>query len=436
MKRQRQSLPDYSNKSRHDYSAWCHGGFCLALGLISGASFAQDRDTMTGDWGGVRSNWKNRGINLRADYVSETASVVQGGEKQGTRYAQQIRFGADFDMSKLAGWASGTFHLTFNDRAGRGASTDLVGNRMPIQEVYSSQFFKLTELNYEQDLFNHKVNVRVGLMPLGNDFGALLVGCEFMNAAFCAHALSMSGNSGWGNYPNSRWGGRIKWSLTPNVDLRIGAWQVDAAYSTEAHAFSLHPSGSTGAIFPVEVDFHAPNGSLYPNDFKIGAYYDTDDAKRDGTSSEVNGRHGFYLIGNQRVWHEANDVQRGLTMAGEFMRSDKTTSQISYWYAAAAIYQGLLPGRDRDTLAFGWVRAVVNPALVHAYQYTHADTIQSDILGTLPNAESLLELSYGYRVNRWFTVRPDLQYLFDPGAFSYKHTPNAVAVGVQLKTTF
>ncbi|MCA0423611.1 MAG: hypothetical protein LCH61_09855 [Proteobacteria bacterium] len=38
---------------------------------------------MTGDWGGARTRLNDAGINLRADFVSETFSGIHGGERRG-----------------------------------------------------------------------------------------------------------------------------------------------------------------------------------------------------------------------------------------------------------------------------------------------------------------------------------------------------------------
>ena len=67
------------------------------------------RDTLTGDWGGLRTQLKDRGISIRADYVSETFSAVRGGQRRGTTYVQQLRGGIDLDLGTVAGWSGALF---------------------------------------------------------------------------------------------------------------------------------------------------------------------------------------------------------------------------------------------------------------------------------------------------------------------------------------
>ena len=48
----------------------------------------------------------------------------------------------------------------------------------------------------------------------------------------------------------------------------------------------------------------------------------------------------------------------------------------------------------------------------------------------------MAELAYGAQIREWLVVRPSLQVIFDPGAFSYETRPTAVAAGVQVKVQF
>jgi porin len=61
---------------------------------------------------------------------------------------------------------------------------------------------------------------------------------------------------------------------------------------------------------------------------------------------------------------------------------------------------------------------------------------QSGSFTSLPVGETAVELNYGIQVKRWLSIRPDVQYIIDPGAFSFRNTRNAVALGGQVKVQF
>jgi len=194
----------------------------LLLALASTGAFADTdlltRDTLTGDWGGLRHQLEQDGVKVTGDYSGETAYNAHGGLHRSARYSQNIKLGVQFDLSKLYGLDNaGKVQLTINDRRGNSASEELVGNRLPIQENYGGLYTRLTELSYERTLFTPALNVKLGYMAMGNDLGGLDSGilCNFMNAGFCGHPLNMSGGSGWTNYPNARLGARVKYDFSP-----------------------------------------------------------------------------------------------------------------------------------------------------------------------------------------------------------------------------
>lgn len=418
----------------------------LAALLLPAVASAQSSNryegkTLTGDWGGTRTELFERGVAFRGDYVGEAMGVVDGGYGEtGARYAQQVRVGVDLDMGKLAGWDGGAFHFTLNDRRGRSTSVDFVGNRFPIQEAYGGQYTRLTELSYDQTFNAGRSYYKLGYYAMGNQFGLHSLLTHFVNAAFCAHPLAMSGNSGWYNYPMARWGGEFAQQISPAVNVRTGWFQVNPNLggNIERNAFRPFVSGTTGSLFPVEVTWTPAKGSRYAGVYKFGGYYDTSRVDKRGLdTSPTTGRHGVYVLAEQRLTQESADPSRGLTAFAQYMVSDTDTAQIKRWYALGGVYQGI-GARAQDSIALGYVGADINDRLVDARRATlAAGGVPTDSpLYNLSQAEELFELSYSFQVNPWLMIRPDVQYIVNPGTFNYSGTDNAWAVGVQAKVTF
>jgi porin len=417
---------------------WRPAGCATLLAMVTlapAAAWADDQSTLTGDWGGARTRYLEAGVNFRGDYVSETFANVSGGAKRGSTYAQQLRLGADVDMERLAGWSGATLHLTINDRRGAGVSADYIGNRLPVQEVYGGPYTRLSEASIEQNLLGDRLNLRLGFFAMGNDLGGQIIGCQLVNAAFCAHPLSLSGNSGWYNYPNARWGAAVRYKLAPELLLRTGVYQDNPRLGEKDNAFRPFAAGTAGVVLPLELEYapgSAPHGAALPGHYKLGVLYDTAQVKRQGEAGTVNGRYGMYLLADQMVLREGRGG-RGLSVFGQFTANPRASAQITRWYAAGLVKTGTLKGRDADTLALGVVHAQVNPRLRESYAVSNLD---ADGYASLPSGESVVELSYGWQPLRWLGVRADVQYVVDPGAFSYRSTRNALALGTQLKITF
>ncbi len=393
-----------------------------------------DRETLTGDWGGARSDLREAGISVRADYVSETFAAVDGGLKRGTGYTQQLRAGVDVDLDRTIGWSGALFHLTLNDRRGVGVSSDIVGNRLPIQEAAGGNFTKLTEFSIEQNFDSGRLNLRVGYFAMGNDLGGMAIGCNLVNAAFCAHPLAFSGDTGWYNYPNARWGAALRYRLRPDVTLRTGLFQVNPRLNDQHNAFRPFAGGSTGVLVPIEVEYDPGIGKdsrVLPGHYKLGFYYDSSTVARQGRPGSVTGRYGAYILADQMVVRGSGG--RGLSVFGQFAANPRASAPITRWFAAGLVKTGTFASRDADTIALGIIQARVNPRLRDLHEASQA---VPDGFVSLPAGETAIELSYGIQLRRWLSIRPDVQYILDPGTFAFRRTRNALAFGSQVKVQF
>jgi porin len=71
------------------------------------------------------------------------------------------------------------------------------------------------------------------------------------------------------------------------------------------------------------------------------------------------------------------------------------------------------------------VRADVNPNVLALKTTTD-----------LASGEEVAEMNYGYALSRNVQLRPDVQYVMNPGAFVYKKVENAWVYAVEAKVTF
>ncbi|WP_411563367.1 carbohydrate porin [Pseudomonas shirazensis] len=411
----------------------------LLLVLASNGAMAEadllQRSTLSGDWGGLRHQLEDDGVKFSADYSGETAYNADGGLHRSARYSQNIKLGVQFDLSRLYGVDNaGKVQLSINDRRGHSASEELVGNRLPIQENFGGLYTRLTELSYERS-FTPALNIKLGYMAMGNDLGGLDSGilCNFMNAGFCGHPLNMSGGSGWTNYPNARLGARVKYDLSPAWQVRVAAFNVDPeSNGNSSRAWKLGPKHTTGTVVPVELVYKL-QGEL-PGEYKLGYYYDSSNVKRIGSDDEVAGRGGHYLLIDQAVWNDPALAGRSLHAFGQYSASSKAASAFTKWYGTGVVLYQPFAGRPRDTLSLGYGRAVPNPRSRDVLEDAAAGSDRE--FPNIDSAEQLIELSYGYQATPWLNLRPDVQYIIEPGAFSGADIDNALVVGLQVKASF
>ena len=108
---------------------------------------AKSPSTLTGEWGGLRTELRDEGIDLTAGYTSEFATNISGGTRKDATETGQFSFGATVDTDKLLGLKGGTLQTTITFR--RGHDLDLragLGTLQQVQEVYGrGQTWRLTE---------------------------------------------------------------------------------------------------------------------------------------------------------------------------------------------------------------------------------------------------------------------------------------------------
>ena len=279
------------------------------------------QSTMTGDWGGVRTTLEQQGITLRAHYLSETAANPTGGLEQSIKYAQQIDFGADFDLGRLAGLPGGKIHLTFTDRAGRSLAADDIGNLISVQEIFGGgQNFRLAELSWQQSLFDDRLETKVGWIHAADDFTSSPIYCYFQNNGFCGQPAGIPIDSGYTTFPVGSWGGVVKLRPLTDLYLQAGAYEVNPTLAGKNNGFKLSTDGATGVIVPVEAGLHVSLGAdRLPGNYKVGAYYDTSEAPDLGASlsgppATLTGRWGVYVLADADARDELIKLSGGMSI--------------------------------------------------------------------------------------------------------------------------
>jgi len=392
------------------------------------------RKLATGDWYGGRTRLKDAGITINAFYTGEFADVLAGGKRGGNGIASQFGLGADADLGKIIGLQGGMLHVMFNQRVGRNVSTDDIGNKLAVQEVYGAgETLRVVEMSYEQSLPAQKISTKIGFYPMGNDFAITPLLAVFQNVGFCVHPQNMPNSSGWSDSPTGKWGGRIKFLPTPDVYLMTGVFDSNPTYGTKVHGLKTSLSGSTGALIPLEAGITTAFGdAALPGHYKAGVYYDTSTAADAAIPKQMDtGRYGGYLLTDQMVVSFNGTPKRGLIAFAQVSYSDPKTAIFESTLDAGLVAEGPFPARPADFIALGYLRAGLNNRNVNAKELASHGTLTD-----LSDGESALELGYGFQATPWLLLHPDIQYITDPGTFVYKHIPNAWAFGLQTKMVF
>jgi porin len=400
--------------------------------------------TLTGEWGGLRTDIRDAGIDLTAAYVSEFAANIAGGARKDATETGQFAFGATIDTKKLIGLAGGTVQATITYRRGINLTDRAaLGVNQQVQEVYGrGQTWRLTELWYQQDL-GGGVDVKLGRLTQGGDFNSF--SCNFMNLSWCGAPAGNIAGDYWYNWPVSQWGARIRLKR-PNWYAMAGAYENNP--NELDNAFYISRGGATGVLAVGEGGWTPRLGARQlPGSYRVGSWYNTSNADdvlldRDGRPFAVtgtaplrrSGRYGAYILLQQQLTGTAStdakgqpQSDKGITVFLNFTQADRRTQRTDNQLAAGLFWAGSIPGRPADDIGFGIARTHINSRAAEA-------TVLATPGAERPKSEFASELYYSAHLMPWLVVRPNVQYVVDPGGLS--RLPDVVILGIKSAVTF
>jgi porin len=398
-------------------------------------------DELILDWDDLRGMLRDRGIDFRVGYISETATNAQGGNEQLWRYADQWTFSLKLDLQRLFGLNQARFDVVITDRNGRSLSADAdLGSLQEVQEIYGrGQTWRWTEFWYGQKYFDGALDWEIGRLPPGNDFAAF--SCEFMNLTFCGSAPGNIAGGYWYNWPVSQWATRIKENLSGFGYIQLGAYEVNPSYLLTKYAMDLgSPPGATGVLLPLEIGW-LPSFRGLSGSYKVGAWYNTSTASdvvsnAEGQPLDIyggqplmhHGTYGAYLNFEQRLTApEGTAVKRGLSVFVNATYADRRTTALDSQIAMGLLYTGPFARRPSDLIGLAVGETHVNSRIADAQR-------ELDELGYGPVAvqtyEWAGEVFYNFHVAGWLDLRPSVQYVIHPGGTS--QNSNDLILGLRV----
>jgi porin len=281
------------------------------------------------------------------------------------------------------------------------------------------------------------VTWKIGRITEGEDFAAF--SCEFMNLTFCGAQPGNIVGSYWYNWPVSQWATEVKIALKGLGYFQIGAFDVNTDYLQNKYSMDLwRPGSSSGVLVPLEFGWLPSFGDGLKGSYKFGAWYNSSTAPDvvenvygqplaiDGGAPLMrHGQYGAYVNFLQKL--TAPTADRGLSVFFNATYADKRTSTQDNQIAAGLLYKGALDLRPADQVGFAIGRTHVNSRIADVE--TQQDALNPGSVG-VQGSEYVAEFFYNVQVTRWLDLRPNVQYVVQPGGIA--RNTNDVIVGLRL----
>ncbi len=414
------------------------GATCVQAQEDDAPDYAQE--TLTGDWGGLRSTWSEKGLNLDLGFKSDILRNVHGGIRQGGRPINQFDVKLRGDLEKLVGWENATAYLNFIYDTGGKVNRDYVGSLMGVSNTeVAVSTHRIFHAWVDQSFGNKQWSLLVGLYPIDSEFQVIESAGLFVLPPYGPTA-DLALTRGPSVFNQSAFGFRGKWQ-SENQKNYVMMAVLDGIPGDPNKPKGTHIkfNNGDGTMQIIEV-------GLTPRANGSG-----NDSPKDSQASENTGLEK-YALGYWRYTSKVNDLvdvdaagnpaQRvsdgwyaqaertmlswntgDLATFARFSATDGNSTAIRHVTSLGARARGLIPGREEDFFGIAFTRSRISE------KWKASQAATGSIRG---DSESAIEVTYRIQATKWLAIQPLFQQIKSPGALNT--VPKANLVGIKVET--
>lgn len=379
------------------------------------------------DPGGARSWLEDRGVTISLYYNNFTGANLRGGKStnDGLKNSGSGDYFLHLDFGTMGVLPGGESLVQAKSNHGKNINPDVGALSDPFDDADFDEAFYLDQVWYQQNLFGDRVRLRLGYLDqqtiLDRNAYANSEDKQFMSTLLDNNNAIVPLQIGLGA---TLWLKPTDWLElilgTADADNKILVAGFDTAFDDFESLYSY-----LEADFKVELQ--TSRGPL-PGTYRVGTFYDPKAARVFGRTNPSTGQPvldrghvGVYLSFDQLIFRETEDDSQGLGAFVRYGYRDERVRLIAHVWSTGLQYEGLLPGRDGDTLG------------VALYQAILSDRFNGRV-NPAADMETGVEVYYRVPLTPWFAVTPDFQFIDNPGGLATGR--DAVVLGLRLRLTF
>lgn len=370
---------------------------------------------------------EGNGISVEIAYTVDAYANFRGGIRRGTAVLDNFDLALTLDAERILGWSGATFFFYGLGNQGESPTEKLIGDLQTVSNIDAPSTWKLYEAWLDQSLANGKASLRFGLYDLNSEFDAIESAGLFSNSS---HGIgpdySQTGENGPSIFPTTSLAFRV---LVQPVDaLYVQAVALDGSSGKADNPFGTHIvlEKDDGLLIAGEVAYVNGGGKVALGGYTYTAEFESvRDVDGSGNPLMTSGNRGLYVLMDQMIFRERSNPDQGLAVFARAGFANHKVNQLSGYRGGGLVYTGLFAGRDEDQLGL---------AVAVAMNGNDFKTAQLDAGQPVDGSEINVELTYSAQVTPMFSVKPDLQYVINPG--TDPSLRNALALGVRLGVVF
>ncbi len=413
---------------------------------------------LLGDWGGERTKLAEQyGVTFDFFYVTDMLYADNARVKDGGAGWNRVRGTMDIDFGKLAGVKGLFFHVTGLWQGGPNLGADYLGSISNPSGLVSARTEILDSYWLEYDMLDQKVAFRFG------QFASMdIYGLQPYGGAFLMEPLDYGFNNRFNDYasfdPASGPGMQIQVKPTPWMYFR-GAYTSGNRNPYVQDPNGFHYVKANSGVLSDEIGFvhdQIPNPKnadqkRYPGQYAFGSTYNGGKFANSFCSptaqvaycppvtseyytnplffSPYTGNYVMYAMANQAIYRRKPNSNTGLdALFGIAWSPNEPYNFVDKNILAGVVYNGPIPSRPKDSLAFALSYSGVSSKYNQAY-------LSASPAGTWPySSETAYEFNYMFQATPFWMVQPTVQWYHNTGGFS--NSPTGVVLGFRTKIDF
>ncbi len=343
---------------------------------------------------------------FHVNYIYDHSTVLKGGLRQTSAGRGWLSVNILSDLEQIFGIPDTTVYADFQVLHGEQGFKDS-GDFQWYSNIDDEEFSSLQELWLETEFFDGRLRLKLGKVEPSSEFAVVNNGYDF---------LSSSGTLDPTIFVLPTWpetATSVNVFIQPNDKYYVGFGLYDGALvegkrtgSRGPDSFFNEPAdlfmiGEVGTYWDLQDD-------LFPGEGRIGVWHHNGEFYRfdGGRDTETT---GAYIILEQRLWNwsEAENNSRRIDAYLKYGQADGDVSDfrgdiggLDRHIGAGLVYNSPFQRRAHDALGIA----------VHRVEFTDATNAGFD-----DNHESAYEVFYKLQLAEQFIVKPDLQYIVNPG---------------------
>lgn len=409
--------------------------------------------TLSGDWGGSRTDLWRRGLAFEAAFKADSLRN-RGGMRDGSQTVSHLELKLRADLDKLLGWKDAVAYINTDTDEGAGINARRTGSLMGVSNLeVPVPTTRLFHAWLQKGFMDDRFSLLAGIYPIDSEFFTMDSAATLLHPAYgtpadlaLTNAPSIFNNAAFGIRAKLFSENREMYAMgalmdgIPNDPARPKATAVrfakgdgafvigEIGWMPQEYGHLFEPVDPSRVRPAPEIVAHEKYGGLSKYAIGIWRYGNlvADQLDVDANNSPLQRRsQGGYVLAERTLFSLGGEAGRDLTAFARYSFSGGHSTAIDRMWNLGVRIRGPLASRPDDSLSIGWTSSRLSPKWRAVQAAAGTETA---------SAEEGVEITWRAAITPWFSLQPNIQSVRHPGGAQTAR--NASLIGARVELVF